>query len=71
MVDGGWYDLRVTYSQNDICSIIGSARVTVAKLMAELCGEGFLRTINRSTQINIQKYREFLDRANQLDTGDV
>ena len=31
----------------------------------------FLRTINRSTQINIQKYREFLDRANQLDTGDV
>ena len=45
--------------------------MTVAKLMAELCGEGFLRTINRSTQINIQKYREFLDRANQLDTGDV
>ena len=71
VVDGGWYDLRVTYSQNDICSIIGSARVTVAKLMAELCGEGFLRTINRSTQINIQKDREFLDRANQLDTGDV
>lgn len=71
VVDGAWYELRIAYSQNDICSIIGSARVTVAKLMAELCAEGFLRTINRSTQINIKKYREFLDRANQLGAGDV
>lgn len=71
VVDGAWYELRIAYSQNDICSIIGSARVTVAKLMAELCADGFLRTINRSTQINIKKYREFLDRANQLGVGDV
>lgn len=71
VMDEGWYRLRNTYSQNDICSIIGSARITVAKLMSELSAEGFIRSINRSTQINVKRYEEFLKRAKQLGIDDV
>lgn len=56
VVDGGWYDLKINYTQYEISTIVGSARVTVSKLINELCAEGFIRLLNRKTQVNIRQY---------------
>ncbi len=61
--DPGWYDLKVKYTHYEMGMIIGSVRVTVSKLMNELCDEGFLRVINRRVQVNAQKYREYISLA--------
>ena len=58
VIDGGWYDLKINYTQYEISNIIGGARVTVSKLINELCTEGFIRVLNRKTQINIQQYKQ-------------
>lgn len=58
VIDGGWYDLKINYTQYEISTIIGGARVTVSKLINELCAEGFIRVLNRKTQINIQQYEQ-------------
>lgn len=71
VIDGAWYNLRISYSQNDICSIIGSARITVAKLMSDLSAEGFIRTMNRNTQVNQKKYENFLKLSSQSGCSDV
>ncbi len=52
LVDGGWYDLRLGYTQYELSTVVGAARVTVSKLVSELCGEGFIRVLNRRTQIS-------------------
>ena len=43
VIDGGWYDLKINYTQYEISTIIAAARVTVSKLINELCTEGFIR----------------------------
>ena len=58
VIDGGWYDLKLNYTQYEISTIIGGARVTVSKLINELCAEGFIRVLNRKTQINIRQYEQ-------------
>ena len=52
LIDGQWYDQRVHYSQSDLSVIIGSSRITVSKLLGELCDEGVIRMLNRRIQIN-------------------
>ena len=52
LIDGQWYDQRVHYSQSDLSVIIGSSRITVSKLLWELCDEGVIRMLNRRIQIN-------------------
>ena len=52
LVDGGWYNQRVHYTQSDLSTIIGSSRITVSKLMGELCDEGAIRMLNRRVQVS-------------------
>lgn len=52
LVDGKWYNQRVHYTQNDLSTIIGSSRITVSKLLSELCEEGSIRMLNRRVQIS-------------------
>ncbi len=60
VTDPGWYDLKVKYTHYELGVIVGSARVTVSKLMNELCNEGFIRVINRRVQVNAEKYRAYI-----------
>lgn len=52
LVDGQWYDQKVQYTQSDLSVIIGSSRITVSKLLKELCDEGAIRMLNRRIQVN-------------------
>lgn len=56
----GWYNLLTHYTQYEISTIIGSARVTTSKLINELCAEGHIRILNRKTQVSKATYDEFL-----------
>lgn len=58
VIDGGWYDLKLNYTQYEISTIVGGARVTISKLINELCAEGFIRVLNRKTQISVAQYEE-------------
>lgn len=60
LVEGAWYDLNVHYTQYELSTIVGGARVTVSKLINELCREGFIRILNRRTQINAREYEKFV-----------
>ena len=51
--DQVWYDVGKRYTHQDLASMIGANRVTVSKLIAELCEENQLRSINRKMQIHI------------------
>lgn len=57
-IDGQWYPMKVNYTQYEISAIVSGARVTVSKLISELCAEGFIRVVNRHTQISIRAYEE-------------
>lgn len=59
LVDGGWYNLKVHYTQYELSTIVGGARVTISKLINELCDEGFIRMLNRKAQVNAGEYREY------------
>ena len=52
LIDGQWYNQQIRYTQSDMSTIIGSSRITVSKLLGELCDEGFIRMLNRNIQIN-------------------
>ena len=56
LIDGKWYNLKVHYTQYEISTIVGGARVTVTKLLNELCAEGFLRILNRRIQVSQASY---------------
>lgn len=58
LIDGGWYDLKLNYTQYEMSTIVGSTRVTVSKLINELCMEGFIRVLNRKTQVNAAMYEK-------------
>lgn len=60
-VDGSWYRLKVRYTQYEIGIIIGGARVTVTKLLNELCDEGFIRILNRKIQVSKAGYQSTMD----------
>lgn len=52
LAEGNWYDLQAHYTQYEISTIIGSARVTTSKLINELCNEGRIRILNRKIQVS-------------------
>ena len=52
LYDQNWYDIERRYTHQELASIIGANRVTVSKLIAELCEENKLRSINRKIQVH-------------------
>lgn len=58
-IDGNWYNLRQRYTQNEIGTLIGASRVTVSKMLSELCDEKFIRIVNRDIQLNIFSHDEY------------
>lgn len=59
IVEGGWYNLKVYYTQYELSTIVGGARVTISKLINELCAESFIRILNRNIQISAAEYTKF------------
>lgn len=60
LIEEQWYNLKVNYNQYELSTIVGGSRVTVSKLISELCYDGFIRILNRTMQINAEKYKEYL-----------
>lgn len=58
--DGKWYSLRSKLTHNELAAIVGSARVTISKLINELCDDGFIRIINRRAQVSVEAYNRFV-----------
>ena len=58
--DGKWYSLRSKLTHNELAAIVGSARVTISKLINELCDDGFIRIINRRAQVSKEAYDKFV-----------
>jgi CRP/FNR family cyclic AMP-dependent transcriptional regulator len=61
ITDEGWYNVKVHSTQYELGIIVGAARVTVSKLMNELCDEKFLRVINRNVQVNAKLYADYME----------
>lgn len=59
LIEGAWYGMNVSYTQYELSTIVGGARVTVSKLISEMCAEGFIRMLNHKIQINAVEYRKF------------
>ncbi|GAA0181697.1 hypothetical protein SH2C18_41950 [Clostridium sediminicola] len=54
--DNEWIELKYKYTHYDIARIVGSSRVTVSKMIHELCDEDLIRTVNRKLQVKNKKY---------------
>lgn len=65
LLEGQWYGLKAHYTQYEISTIVGGARITVNKLINELCAEGFIRILNRNAQVNAKLYEEFISKEFQ------
>ena len=63
--DDKWYTLRSKLTHNELAAIVGSARVTISKLINELCEDGFIRIINRRAQVNKDAYEKFVAEHNE------
>lgn len=50
--DQNWYDLGRRYTHQELAGIIGANRVTVSRLIIELCEENKIRSLNRRIQIH-------------------
>ena len=53
--DQYWYNMKVSWTHQDLAAIIGTNRVTISRLIAELRADGCLRTVNGRLQVNISK----------------
>ena len=62
LIEGKWLNLKVSYTQYELSTIVGGARVTVTKLINELCAERFIRILNRNIQLNAREYADFMDK---------
>lgn len=60
LIEGAWYGMNVHYTQYELSTIVGGARVTVSKLINELCAEGVTRMLNHQLQINAKEYERFV-----------
>jgi len=49
--ENAWYDLYTHYTQYEISTIVGSARVTTSKLINEFCNSGYIRILIRKIQV--------------------
>ena len=59
LIEGAWYGMNISYTQYELSTIVGGARVTVSKLISELCAEGFIRMLNHRMQLNAKAYAEY------------
>ncbi len=64
IIDNKWYALKIRHKHYELGVMIGSSRVTVSKLIKELCDEGFIRVVNRSPQVNIDEYKKYNNMIN-------
>ena len=60
LIDSAWYELNHQYSHYELSILISSARVTVSKLLSELCNDNFIRVLNRKIQVNAKQYDEYI-----------
>lgn len=51
VVDHEWFPLKIHYKQRELATIIGVHRVSIGRLISELCREGCIRIVNRKTEI--------------------
>jgi cAMP-binding proteins - catabolite gene activator and regulatory subunit of cAMP-dependent protein kinases len=56
-----WLDVPVKYTQYEISTLVGSARVTTSKLINELCNEGKIRFLNHRIQVSREAYENQAD----------
>lgn len=61
--ENNWFNVTVKYTHYEIGVIVGSSRVTVSKLIQELCKDGFIRIINKKIQVNKNKFKEFTSKS--------
>lgn len=47
-----WIPLKITYTQQEMASIIGVHRVSVARLITNLCNSGCIRLVNHKVEVN-------------------
>lgn len=66
LIEGSWYGLNVSYTQYELSTIVGGARVTINKLISELCAEGFIRMLNHKLQVNAKEYECFVEQIEHL-----
>ena len=66
LIDDQWYNLKVKYTQYDLGIIVGGARVTINKLINELCTENSLRIINHKMQINKIDHQKCLELSQKM-----
>lgn len=59
LIEEKWYNLKVSYTQYELSTIVGGARITVNKLINELCSNGFIRILNRNIQVNAVEYKNY------------
>ncbi|MCI6223189.1 MAG: Crp/Fnr family transcriptional regulator [Selenomonadales bacterium] len=50
-----WIPLKVTYTQQEMGAIIGIHRVSIARLLNNLCNGGYIRQVNHKIEVN-KKY---------------
>jgi len=65
VTDPGWYELKIHYTHYELGEIVGVARVTISRQLAELYSEGFLRMVNRKLQVNQEQYHRYLREKGQ------
>ncbi|MBO4718164.1 MAG: Crp/Fnr family transcriptional regulator [Spirochaetales bacterium] len=61
LIDDVWHPLYTSYTQYEVSTIVGSARVTTSKLINELCKEGKIRIVNRKIQVRSDIYLETIE----------
>ena len=59
LIDNQWFNLKTKYTQYELGVIVGSARITINKIMGELCAEEFVRMLNRTAQVRASEYYLF------------
>ena len=55
-VEDRWYPMKYHYTQYELGTMVGSARITISKLINELCGDGTIRILNHKIQISAAEY---------------
>lgn len=59
--DEEWININTKYTHYEIGLLVGSSRVTVTKMIANLAESNFLRIVNNRIQINKNEYFKFIE----------
>ena len=47
----GWHPLHRIFTQQELAHLIGANRVTISRMISQLCSEGWIRLINRKIEV--------------------